>query len=171
MLGEQYIGASVQAFFAILSGTFGFVAAISLLFNWFDLITKFQLKRNVADRDAAFKIIDKSEQQFQKHFDGKKIKGNFYLIGALYGIFTVQRVNATLYDKMHQALRRSFDLHEYSLQEHEGLLSRSRVNQSFYDIHYAILKRHDNNEQRDLRIFTFWMTLAAFIAGTLAAVL
>lgn len=161
----------MQAFFAILSAALGFIAAISLLFDWFDLLTKFQLKRNAADRDAAFKMIEKSEQQFKKHFDGKQIAGNYYLIGALYGIFTAQRVNAKLYDKMHQALRRSFDLPEHSLQVSEGSLNRSRVLESFYDIHNAILRRRDDNEQRDLKMLTFWMTLAAFISGTVAALI
>lgn len=149
----------------------GFLSAITLLFDWFDVLTKFQLKRNILDLNRALRIIDKTEQQFENHFDGKQIKDNYSLVGALYGAFTVQRVNISLYDKMHQALRRSHNLQDYTLQEFEGILSRNKVTDSFSEIHDAILKRQENNEQRDLRMFTFWLLLGAFVTGTAAALM
>ncbi|ADY64739.1 hypothetical protein G6M14_09030 [Agrobacterium tumefaciens] len=158
----------MQTFFAISSAALGFFAALILLFDWLDLLTKFQLKRNVADRDAALKIIAKAENQFRKRFEGKEIRGNFTLIGALYGLFAAQRLNASLFDKMHQAFRRSLDLPEFSLQETEGLLDRGRVIKSFYDTHNAILRRRDEHEQRDLRIVALWLMIATLMTAILS---
>ncbi|MDP9789306.1 hypothetical protein [Agrobacterium tumefaciens] len=59
------MGVKLQTVFAISSAVLGFFAALVLLFDWLDLLTKFQLKRNVADREAALKIIAKAESQFQ----------------------------------------------------------------------------------------------------------
>lgn len=140
-----------------------------MLFNWFDLITRFQLKRNSTDYRSAIKMIEKSEAQFDKHFTGKEIKGNFYLVGALYGLFFAQRMNAAAYDKFHQLLRRSFDMSDFSLQETEGMLSRQRVSESFNEIRLAILYRSDNFEQRDLRFLAFWLMTASFVCGVTTA--
>lgn len=158
----------MQTLLTITSGTLGFLSAIALMFDWLEVLTKFQLKRNVLDWKHAIRIIDKTELKFQKHFDGKPIKDNYSLVGALYGVFTVQRINVSLYDKMHQAQRRSHDLKDYPLQEYEGILSRTRVTESFREIHDAILSRQEDNEQRDLRMFTVWLLLGAFITGTAA---
>lgn len=161
----------MQTLLTITSGTLGFLSAIVMMFNWLDVLTKFQLKRNVLDWKHALRIIEKSERRFQSHFDGKQIKDNYSLIGALYGIFTVERVSISFYDKMHQVQRRSHNLQEYSLQEFEGVLSRVRVTESFREIQNAILRRRENNEQRDLRMFTFWLLLGAFASGTAAALM
>lgn len=116
-------------------------------------------------------MIEKSERQFDKHVYGYNLKGGYHMISALYGVFAAQRVNAALYDKLHQAQRRSFGLPERSLQEYQGILSRDRVIASFYDIHNAILQRRAHNEQRDLKVFTFWLLVGAFLTGTAAALL
>ncbi|XOK13295.1 hypothetical protein ACI6PO_15785 [Agrobacterium tumefaciens] len=163
------MGVKVQTVFAISSAMLGFFAALVLLFDWLDLLTKLQLKRNVADREAALKIIAKAENQFQKRFEGKEIKGNYTLIGTLHGLFAAQRLNASLCDKMHQAFRRSLDLPEFSLQETEGLLDRGRVIKSFYDTHNAILRRRDEHEQRDLRSVAFWLMVATMMAAVASA--
>ncbi|MGP4699891.1 hypothetical protein [Agrobacterium cavarae] len=155
----------------ITSGILGFFAAIALMFDWFDLITKFQLKRNTLDWEHALKRIDQAESKLQQHLEGKQVKDNYSLIGALYGLFLVQRINTSIYDKIHQIQRHSLNLEYYSLQQVEGILSRDRVMASFSEIQYAILKRREENEQRDLRIVTFWLATGTFVTGTAAALI
>jgi len=161
----------VRTLLTITSGILGFVATIALMFDWFDLISKFQLKRNILDWKHALKLIDKAETKFQKHLQGRQVKDNYSLIGALYGLFLIQRINTSLYDKIHQIQRRSLNLQDYTLQKVEGILSRERVTASFSEIRYAILKRREENEQRDLRTITVWLAAGAFVTATAAALI
>ncbi|WFU89866.1 hypothetical protein QA644_27865 (plasmid) [Rhizobium sp. CC1099] len=160
---------AVQTVLTIISVLCGFLSAIALLFDWVDIITKFQLKRNVADRKVAYALIEKSERQFAKQMDGRQATGNFYLTGALNGIFVAQRVNATVYDRMHQGLRKTFDLEAYPLEEVEGILSREKVTHSFDQIREAIIYQRDSYERRDLKMVTFWLLAATLVTGLAAA--
>ena len=161
----------MRTLLTLTSGILGFIAAIALMFDWFDLITKFQLKRNTLDWRHALKLIDKAETKLQNHLQGKQVKDNYSLIGALHGLFLVQRINTSIYDKIHQIQRRSMNLEDYTLQEVEGILSRDRVTASFSEIRYAILIRREENEQRDLRMITFWLAAGTFVTGTAAALI
>ena len=161
----------MRTLLTITSGILGFIAAIALIFDWFDLITKFQLKRNALDWRHALKLIDKAETKLQRYIQGKQVKDNYSLIGALYGLFLIQRINTSIYDKIHQIQRRSLNLEEYTLQKVEGILSRDRVMASFSEIRFAILKRREENEQRDLRMITFWLAAGTFVTATAAALI
>lgn len=160
----------MQTFLTIFSLSFSFLAGLVLLFDWFDVITRFQLSRNDADIRSAFKLTEKTEREFEKHLVGKVVPGNFYLVGALYGLFVAQRMNVAAYDKLHQMFRRSFELDEFSLQEKDGFLSRERVQASFDEIRSAIVYCRDNFEQRDLRPLVFWLQMVSFASGLSAAV-
>ncbi|WP_333631531.1 hypothetical protein [Agrobacterium cavarae] len=128
-----------------------------------EMIDDFQGWSTDHDQSTILKAIETYEMKLEKAMKGDTLLGNLHLTGSLFGLFAVQKINASAYNRLHQANRRRHGLVEYSLEAHPGIIDRSRVLISFDEIRAAIKERKENFEKRNTRV----LSLALVVVGSL----
>ena len=131
-----------------------------------EMIYDFQRWSIENDLSNARKMIDKYEAKLQDATEGKSFTNNYYLTGSLYGLFAAQRINASAYNAIHQAHRRSHGLKEYSLELHPGIIDWDRTQTSYNEIKAAIVFRRENYEDRNTKP----LSLILVVTGSLLAI-
>jgi hypothetical protein len=131
-----------------------------------DMLNDFQGWSIDNDQSTFFKAIEKHEMKLERATQGKTFTDNYYLMGSLFGLFAAQRVNASAYNKLHQAKRRSNGLAEYSLEKHPGIIDRARTQISCDEIRVAIKDRRENFEKRNTKP----LSLILVVVGSLMAI-
>ncbi|WLP53175.1 hypothetical protein [Agrobacterium fabrum] len=148
----------IGSLIALAGGVLGYPLA--------DMIDDFQEWSINHDLSTARKMIDKYEAKLEKATEDATFTDNYYLTGSLYGLFAAQRINASAYNALHQATRRSHGLQEYSLERHSGIIDWERTQSSYNEIKASIAYRRANFETRNTKP----LSLILVVTGSLLAI-